>query len=482
MELLGTDTRPQSEDGLRALLVLYTAADGSYATDARLSQDTHCALKAFLEKTRACARACDVRLFWHGDGEYDLICAACMKESDNHSARKAGALAYQALKRIGTASITVADGAGAEAAVEGALLSSFSYDHLKGKRERCISVMPEGTCSGFDRTVRTVEAQNFCRFLAETPANMMTPSLFVRHVRQHLEGLGNVEVLVHGCKWAKKERMGLFLSVAKGSEHGLRFLSIRYRGGKNRDVDLALVGKGITFDSGGINLKPSSGIGDMKMDMAGAAAVVSAVGLAARLGVELNIDVHVPLCENMPSGRATKPGDVARASNGKTVEIDNTDAEGRLVLADALLYAQKFAPRYVVDVATLTGAISVALGPVYSGVFSNCEMLAGWIVECGAHTGDMAWRMPLDDRYRPQLDSRVADMKNCGTRHGGACVAAVFLREFINESTKWAHIDIAGVKSDSCFSELYGKGPTGQPVRMIFSLIERIAADQHISE
>lgn len=478
MELLGTDTRPQSEGGPRALLVLYTAAGGGYATDAQLAQDAHRALTAFLEQTRACARAGDVRLLWHRDGEYDLICAAGVRENDHHAARKAGALAYQALKKVNVASITVAGGAGAETAAEGALLASFSYDRLKGKRERCIAVVPERGCAGFDRAVRIVEAQNFCRFLAETPANMMTPSLFVRHVRQHLEGLENTEVHVHGCRWAKKEKMGLLLSVARGSERGLRFLSIRYRGGRDTGVDLALVGKGITFDSGGINLKSSAGIGDMKMDMAGAAAVVSAVGLAARVGARLNIDVHVPLCENMPSGRATKPGDVARASNGKTVEIDNTDAEGRLVLADALLYAQRFAPRYVVDVATLTGAISVALGPVYSGVFSNCDALAAWIVECGARTGDMVWRMPLDERYRQQLDSRVADMKNCGTRHGGACVAAVFLSEFVEEGTKWAHVDIAGVKSDSCFSELYGKGPTGQPVRMLFSLIERLAAGE----
>lgn len=270
--------------------------------------------------------------------------------------------------------------------------------------------------------------------------------------------------------------MGLFLSVANGSEEELRFLNIRYRGCSDDRVDLALVGKGVTFDSGGISLKPPAKMGDMKMDMMGAAAVVSVMGLISRLGCKLNVHAFVPLCENLPSGKATKPGDVARASNGRTVEIDNTDAEGRLILADALLYAQKHNPEYIVDVATLTGSMAVALGQVYSGFFSSDEGLAALISEAGDVSGDLFWQMPLDKRYRQQLDSDVADMKNCGTRYGGSCVAAMFLKEFVGEDIKWAHLDIAGTMCDSTFSELYGKRATGSSVRMFSSLIEKLAA------
>lgn len=476
MELLPAEEHCLRKDGPKAFVVLYTDTGTEYTIRADLDKQTRDAVTEVLTKTGAKSVSQDLRIAWCKDCEYDLVCAVGAKEDDDHAARKAGAQAYAYLKKLNVGRIVLAACPQLRMLAEGALLASFDYNYLKGEKTPRIEVVPQVAHADFDSALHVTSSQNFCRFLAETPANWMTPKAFVAYAHRHVRDLKNIEVLEYDRKWAEENKMGLFLSVTNGSDEEPRFLHVKYRGGAGDKPKVALVGKGITFDSGGISLKPPARMEAMKMDMMGAAAVFSVVALAAKLSIKLNVDAFVPLCENLPSGGATKPGDVAKAMNGMSVEIENTDAEGRLVLADALLYAQKFDPEYIVDVATLTGAIGVALGPVYAGFFSNNDTLAGWMADAGTSSGDLLWRMPLDKRYRPQLDSRVADMRNVGVK-GGACVAAAFLSEFVGENIKWAHVDIASVMDESFFSELYGRGATGSSVRMLAALLARIEAD-----
>jgi len=236
------------------------------------------------------------------------------------------------------------------------------------------------------------------------------------------------------------------------------------------------VGKGITFDSGGISIKPSANMDEMRADMGGAACVLSAVYTAARLKLPVNIIALMPLCENMPSGRATKPGDVHTAMNGKTIQIDNTDAEGRLILSDALCYAETFQPHGIIDMATLTGAMMVALGSSATGVFTNSKVFWEAMHQAGGRTGDRVWRMPLFKHYTKQVtECHLADVNNIGTsgRYGGACTAAAFLKEFV-KNENWMHMDIAGVMSNSSDVPYLGKGMSGRPTRTVAEFLSII--------
>ncbi|KAG7221896.1 hypothetical protein INR49_016922 [Caranx melampygus] len=261
--------------------------------------------------------------------------------------------------------------------------------------------------------------------------------------------------------WIEEQQMGAFLSVSKGSEEPPVFLELHYNGSPDStQAPLLLVGKGITFDSGGISLKPSSSMDAMRADMGGAATVCLA-----------------PLCENMPSGKATKPGDVVTAKNGKTIQVDNTDAEGRLILADALCYGHTFNPRAIVNVATLTGAMDVALGSAATGVFTNSDWLWEQLHKASVVTGDRVWRMPLFQHYTRQVtDSQLADLNNIGkySRSGGACTAAAFLREFVT-APHWAHLDIAGVMSNKDEIPYLRKGMSGRPTRTLVEFAARLA-------
>ena len=258
-------------------------------------------------------------------------------------------------------------------------------------------------------------------------------------------------------------KMGSFLAVARGSAQPPRLIVMKYNGAGTKAAPVVLVGKGITFDSGGISLKPGAAMDEMKYDMCGAASVLGTMRALAELKLKLNVVGVVAACENMPAGNATKPGDIVTSMSGQTIEILNTDAEGRLILCDALTYAERFKPAVVVDIATLTGACVVALGNVNSGLFSNNEELAGELMAASKAAGDAAWRMPLDEDYQEQLKSNFADMANIGTPgNAGAVTAACFLSRF-TKNYAWAHLDIAG----TAWKSGAAKGATGRPVPLL---------------
>jgi leucyl aminopeptidase len=257
-------------------------------------------------------------------------------------------------------------------------------------------------------------------------------------------------------------KMGALLAVAKGSDEPPKLIVLRYQGGPARQAPVVLVGKGITFDTGGISLKPAAEMDEMKYDMCGAASVLGTMRAVAEMKLALNVVGVVPTCENMPSGRASRPGDVVTSMSGQTIEILNTDAEGRLILCDALTYAERFKPAAVIDIATLTGACVIALGHHNSGMFSRQDALAAELVEAGRRTGDPCWRMPLDEEYQEQLKSPFADMANVGGRAAGAVTAACFLARFA-KSYDWAHLDIAG----TAWRSGANKGASGRPVPLL---------------
>jgi leucyl aminopeptidase len=270
----------------------------------------------------------------------------------------------------------------------------------------------------------------------------------------------------------KMEEMGMggLLSVAQGSAEPPKFIRLDYRGGPKGATPLCLIGKAITFDSGGISIKPSEGLQEMKDDMAGGAGVIAALSAIAQLKVPANVTCLIPATENLPGGRAFRPGDILRTVGGKTVEVISTDAEGRLILADAIGYGVKEGFSPLIDVATLTGACRVALGTAYSGVFTNRQELADRFLRAGARGGEKMWQLPLADEYRELNKSQIADIKNVGNRFGGAITAALFLSEFAGE-TPWLHVDIAGTTDSSKDVGIMVKGATGVPVRTLFEFV-----------
>uniref|UniRef100_A0A7M4E9K7 Cytosol aminopeptidase n=1 Tax=Crocodylus porosus TaxID=8502 RepID=A0A7M4E9K7_CROPO len=371
----------------------------------------------------------------------------------------------------------------AQAAAEGAILGLYEYDEFKKRKKPVVTPQLHGSDGKEAWQKGTIygEGQNLARHLMEAPANYITPIKFAELVEQKLKAAhSGVKIHIRSKSWIEEQQMGAFLSVAKGSEEPPVFLEIHYSGSANtNDPPLVLVGKGVTFDSGGISLKPSSGMDAMRADMGGAATVCSAIVTAATLNLPLNIIVLAPLCENMPSGRANKPGDVVRAKNGKTIQVDNTDAEGRLLLADALCYAHNFNARAIVNAATLTGAMDIALGSAATGVFTNSSWLWTHLYEASILTGDRVWRMPLFEHYTKQVtDCPLADLSNVGkySRAGGACTAAAFLKEFVTIS-HWAHLDIAGVMSNKDEVPYLRKGMAGRPTRTLVEFATRLSQD-----
>ncbi|KAI9442453.1 cytosol aminopeptidase family, catalytic domain-containing protein [Lactarius indigo] len=329
-------------------------------------------------------------------------------------------------------------------------------------------------------------AQNFARTLTELPANMLTPTTFCERVKAAFADVPNTQIIVHDEEWAAEKGMRTFLSVTKGTSEPAKFLEIIYNGAAREDQPIALVGKGVTFDSGGISLKPSAGMKEMRGDMGGAAAVVSAALAIAQLRLPVNLVVATPLCENLPGPSANKPGDIVYAMNGKSVEIDNTDAEGRLILSDALYYTSTtYKPHTLIDVATLTGAMIIALGESYSGVFSTSDSLWEELRVAGETEYDRFWRMPLDEDFGPQIYSSNADLCNTGGRPAGSCTAALFLKAFVDgiepkagedvAPLRWAHIDIAGSAEATLPTAPYlEKGMTGRPVRALVEWVRRL--------
>lgn len=400
-----------------------------------------------------------------------LVIRIC-KEKENQACyiRDQVAKGCKRLMDEGVSCIVITDGHMSQWVAEAVVLSTYQYDSLLSKKKTQVRIVYKGNCKKVKRAVILSEAQNFTRFLVDTPANLLTPELFVEYAKEYLPE--QVDIKVYGKKELESMKMNLLLGVAQGSEQEPRLLELKYNMKKDKEKEpIALVGKGITFDSGGISLKPARKMAEMKGDMGGGAAVLAVIGAIARLGSEESVICLVPLTENLPSGKATKPGDVHIGAAGKSVEVDNTDAEGRLVLADALHHALQFNPKRIIDVATLTGAIRVSLGTVMAGVFSNSEKLAQEIVEAGKEAGDLAWHLPTSEEYVPFIRSDVADIKNVGGESGGGSItAALFLREFIGEKD-WAHIDIAGVSFQSHLRSLFGSGATGRPVKLLSHML-----------
>ncbi|MFZ2508248.1 MAG: leucyl aminopeptidase, partial [Steroidobacteraceae bacterium] len=300
------------------------------------------------------------------------------------------------------------------------------------------------------------------RDLANLPANVCTPSYLADAARRLAKEHRKISVRVLDERAIRRLRMGSFLSVTRGSDEPARLVVLQYRGAGSSQAPVALVGKGITFDTGGISLKQPPAMDEMKFDMSGAASVFGAMKAVATIDAAINVVGIVPTCENMPNGRATKPGDIVTSMAGKTIEVLNTDAEGRLILCDGITYARRFKPRAVVDIATLTGACVVALGGHYCGLFSPDDQLAAALAAAGERSDDLAWRMPVAEEYSELLKSNFADFANVAGREAGAITAACFLWKF-TEGLRWAHLDIAG----TAYLTGSQKGSTGRPVPLL---------------
>ena len=300
------------------------------------------------------------------------------------------------------------------------------------------------------------------RELGNLPGNICTPTYLATTAQKNAKASTKTKVTILKQKEIEALKMGSFLSVAKGSRAAPRFIIIEYNGGKKSDKPYVLVGKGITFDSGGISIKPSAAMDEMKFDMCGAASVLGTMVTVGELKLPINVVALVPTCENMPDGDANKPGDVVTSMSGQTIEILNTDAEGRLILCDALTYSERYNPKAVIDVATLTGACVIALGKHTCGLLGNDDKLVSQLTSAGETSNDRAWQMPLWDEYQDQLKSNFADMANIGGREAGTITAACFLSRFAKK-LKWAHLDIAGVAWNSGAK----KGATGRPVPLL---------------
>lgn len=302
---------------------------------------------------------------------------------------------------------------------------------------------------------------NFARLLGDLPGNICKPSFLADKAREWAaqDGVENISVDIKGNQDIQDLKMGAFWGVAKGSVEEAQLITMNYQGGAADDAPIVFVGKGLTFDAGGISIKPAASMDEMKYDMCGAAAVFGLMSVVAKLQLPLNVMGIIGSCENMPDAAATKPGDVLTSMSGKTIEVLNTDAEGRLVLCDVLHYAKQFKPKAVIDLATLTGAIIIGLGRVPSGLFSNDDDLAQALTQAGEATQDRVWRLPIWEDYQKQLKSNFADLANIGGRDAGSITAACFLANF-TEGEKWAHLDIAG----TAWNTGANKGATGRPV------------------
>ncbi len=318
---------------------------------------------------------------------------------------------------------------------------------------------------GLQRAAAVADGVALARECANRPGNHCTPS----YLAKQAQGLGKqfgMKVEVLNRAQVEKLGMGSFLAVAQASAEPLKFIVVQYHGAAKTVAPIVLVGKGITFDTGGISLKPAAEMDEMKFDMGGAASVLGTLRAVGQLKAKVNLVGIIPACENMPGGRAVKPGDVVTSMSGQTIEILNTDAEGRLILCDALTYAERFKPAMVVDIATLTGACVVALGGVHSGMFSADDTLANELLAAGQAALDTCWRLPLDEEYDEGLKSNFADMGNVGSRAGGAVTAAMFLKRF-TAKYRWAHLDIAG----TAWKSGAAKGGTGRPVGLLTHFI-----------
>lgn len=392
------------------------------------------------------------------------------------SYRRAATLAARQTHRMGSGAMTIfapgARDADVEGIIAGASLGCWEYTDLKTPppvEERrapleSVTVLVKDQRAGrlaMNGGVALAEGYAVARRLAQMPGNVCTPDVLAETARD-IGRRHKLKVTVLGREELTAAKMGSFLSVAQGTAQDPKLIAIEYRRGAKTAAPIVLVGKGLCFDTGGISIKPAERMEFMKFDMCGAAGVLGAMEAIARMGLHVNVVGLIGATTNMPSGDAVKPGDVVTASNGKTIEVINTDAEGRLVLADVLVYAAGFKPQAVVDAATLTGACVVALGNICTGALGNDDALVNEVLGAAKRASEPAWQLPLWDEYREQIKSDVADLKNTGGRAGGTITAAAFLKEFV--SYPWVHLDVAGTAYSESDLTIVPKGPTGVPM------------------
>ena len=403
------------------------------------------------------------------------------EKMDVETVRRFAARAVRVAERLGLATVSISlDGLGdsgdagfAQAAAEGAALAAWRFRELKTEQDEDDDVGAVEILGGEDLSpAQSVHAgaviaagENLARTLQSRPGNVATPSHLAKEAFRIGEEVG-LEVTVFNEDRLLAEGMHAILAVSIGSEEEARLIIMKHNGGAQDEAPLVLVGKGLTFDAGGISIKPAAGMEDMKFDMSGGAAVIGAMKAIAELGVKANVVGIVPSSENLPSGTAVKPGDVIDTLGGKTVEVINTDAEGRLILADALAYGARLNPAAMVDCATLTGAVVIALGHHAAAVIGNDEGLIEQLIAAGSESGERCWPLPLWKEYTKQLESDTADLKNIGGRPGGAITAAAFLSEFVDD-TAWAHLDVAGTAYGDGKLPYQRKGGYGFPTRLL---------------
>ena len=374
---------------------------------------------------------------------------------------------------------------GVRAIVEGAFIGDFDPGYYKSDRKDKdkdkdqkiddVTIVVQQDSKALESALQigriVAESQNFTRDLVNEPSNRMTPTMMAERAKKMAAEVG-LKCEVYGADKIKELKMGAFWGVAQGSDEPPALIVLRYEpAGATKDVHLGLVGKGVTFDTGGISIKPADGMEKMKYDMAGAATMIGAMRAIALLKPKVKVTAIVCATENMPSGKAQKPGDVQIAMSGKSIEIINTDAEGRLILADGLCYARHLGCTHLVDAATLTGAVVVALGYVNAGIFASDDQMYERFATANQQAGEKMWRLPLDDEYKELIKSNIADMVNAGSRYGGAIFAAMFLKEFA-EDTPWIHLDIAGTAWMEENKPWIAKGPSGIALRSLVEFVK----------
>jgi leucyl aminopeptidase len=368
---------------------------------------------------------------------------------------------------------------GVRSVVEGVFVGDFDPDYYKSDRKDqkidSVTIVARGDQAALEQVLnagRIVgESQNFTRDLVNEPSNRMTPTMMGERAKKMAAEVG-LKCEVYGADKIKELKMGAFWGVAQGSDEPPALIVLRYEpAGAPEKTHLGLVGKGITFDTGGISIKPADGMEKMKYDMAGGATMIGVMRAIALLKPKVKVTAIVCATENMPSGKAQKPGDVQIAMSGKSIEIINTDAEGRLVLADGLCYARQLGCTHIVDAATLTGAVVVALGYVNAGIFASDDQMYERFAKANQQAGEKMWRLPLDDEYKEIIKSNIADIVNSGGRYGGAVSAAMFLKEFA-EDTPWIHLDIAGTAWMEDAKPWIAKGPSGIAVRSLVEFVK----------
>ncbi len=418
-----------------------------------------------------------------------LVGLGSTKGINHQSYRQASGVAYKALSKKGLKSAgidlaTVKESHDVVRAItEGVLLAQYSFDHYKQKQKNekpkltdiflFYSKSKSKLSAAVNEGTVLSEATNFARFLGDTPGNLMTPSILAGEVRKKIRG-PRLKVTVWDKEKIKKENMGGLLGVSLGSSQEPRFIMIEYKGArKASEKPICLVGKGLTFDSGGISIKPSHAMDEMKYDMCGGAAVFGALWAISQMNLKINVIAFVPASENMPGASASKPGDILKARNGKTMEVLNTDAEGRLILADALSYASEQKPAVIVDAATLTGAMVVALGNSHTGFYTRNDTLRKKIEGASLKSGERVWAMPLVDDHVHDMRSPFADVANISSFRGaGSATAAAFLEHFVDKKIPWVHFDIAGTawNVSNRLSYCLDKGASGVMVRTFYEI------------